>query len=150
MKLLSVFALIVAGATIISCSRESSKSTGWAYNNMEQGGFQKVPFVDQETGPGLVLVEGGTFTMGMVEQDVMFDWNNRPARVTVSSFYMDQTEVTNFDWTEYMTGYFVLMKLTRWCTKIRFRIRWHGEVHLRSMKNWITTCVTRHTEITLL
>jgi len=102
MKLLSVFALTVAGVTIISCSRESSNTTGWSYNNMEQGGFEKLPYVDQETGPGLLLIEGGTFTMGMVEQDVMFDWNNRPARVTVSSFYMDQTEVTNFDWTEYM------------------------------------------------
>jgi gliding motility-associated lipoprotein GldJ len=102
MKLLNVFALSVAALAIVSCSRESSSSTGWDYNNVNQGGFQKVPYVDQETGPGLVLIEGGTFTMGMVEQDVMFDWNNRPARVTVSSFYMDQTEVTNFHWMEYL------------------------------------------------
>lgn len=102
MKLLSVFALSVAGLAIVSCSRDSSSSTGWDYNNVNQGGFQKVPYVDQETGPGLVLIEGGTFTMGSVEQDVMFDWNNRPARVTVSSFYMDQTEVTNFHWLEYL------------------------------------------------
>lgn len=102
MKFLSVLALIAASAAILACRRESSSSTGWDYNNTKHGGFQKVPYVDQETGPGLVLVEGGTFTMGMVEQDVMFDWNNRPARVTVSSFYIDQTEVTNFHWTEYM------------------------------------------------
>ena len=102
MKLLSVFACVAASLAIISCSREASSSTGWDYNNPKHGGFQKVPYVDQETGPGLVLIEGGTFTMGMVEQDVMFDWNNRPARVTVSSFYMDQTEVTNFHWTEYL------------------------------------------------
>lgn len=93
---------IVAGVAISSCSRDYSSTTGWDYNNPKQGGFQKVPFVDQETGPGLLLVEGGTFTMGMVEQDVMFDYNNRPARVTVSSFYMDQTEVTNFQWLEYL------------------------------------------------
>lgn len=85
-----------------SCKKEVSHSTGWDYNNPKTGGFQKVPFVDQETGPGLVLIEGGTFTMGRAEQDVMFDWNNRPARVTVSSFYMDQTEVTNFHWLEYL------------------------------------------------
>ncbi len=102
MKTLRYLALAFAGAAIFSCSRDASSSTGWDYNNVSQGGFQKVPYVDQETGPGLILVEGGTFTMGMVEQDVMFDWNNRPARVTVSSFYMDQTEVTNFHWLEYM------------------------------------------------
>lgn len=101
---LTRFALAaVAGAFIVSsCSREASNVTGWDYNNPKQGGFQKVPFVDQETGPGLLLVEGGTFTMGRSEQDVMFDWNNRPARVTVSSFYMDQTEITNFHWLEYL------------------------------------------------
>lgn len=102
MKTLRFLAVAFAGLVIASCSRDASESTGWDYNNVSQGGFQKVPYVDQETGPGLILVQGGTFTMGMVEQDVMFDWNNRPARVTVSSFYMDQTEVTNFHWCEYL------------------------------------------------
>jgi len=87
---------------MFSCGREYSTATGWEYNNPNNGGFQKFPFLDQETGPGLVLVEGGTFTMGRSEQDVMFDNNNRPRRVTVSSFYMDQTEVTNFHWLEYL------------------------------------------------
>ena len=89
-------------ALATSCSREVSNATGWDYNNPGMGGFQKVPFVDQETGPGLVLLEGGTFTMGRSEDDVMYDHDNRPRRVTVSSFYMDQTEVTNFHWLEYL------------------------------------------------
>jgi gliding motility-associated lipoprotein GldJ len=97
-----LFTAIIGAALFTSCSVETSNTTGWDYNNSNNGGFQKVPFIDQETGPGLVLVEGGTFTMGQSENDVMFDWNNRPARVTVSSFYMDQTEVTNFHWLEYL------------------------------------------------
>jgi gliding motility-associated lipoprotein GldJ len=101
---LSIFtSAAVAGTLIVaSCSRPSSDTTGWGYNNPKTGGFQKVPFIDQEIGPGLLLVEGGSFTMGSTEQDVMDDWNNRPARVTVSSFYMDQTEITNFQWLEYL------------------------------------------------
>ena len=103
MRFYKAIAFALAGVFVIaSCSREASSVTGWDYNNPKQGGYQKVPFVDQETGPGLVLVEGGTFTMGRTEQDVMFDWNNRAARITVSSFYMDQTEVTNFHWLEYL------------------------------------------------
>lgn len=103
MRFFKFVTLAIASAfLVVSCSREASNTTGWDYNNPKQGGFQKVPFVDQETGPGLLLVEGGTFTMGRAEQDVMSEWNNRPARVTVSSFYMDQTEVTNFHWLEYM------------------------------------------------
>lgn len=96
--------LLALGAVFLigSCARDVSDATGWDYNNPNMGGFQKVPFFDQETGPGLVLVEGGTFTMGRAEDDVMSDWDNRPRRVTVSSFYMDQTEVTNFHWLEYL------------------------------------------------
>ena len=99
---LNILAVIVGIFLMSSCATESSSSTGWSYNDSRTGGFQKVPFVDQETGPGLVLIEGGTFTMGRTEQDVMFDWNTRPTRVTVSSFYLDQTEVTNFHWLEYL------------------------------------------------
>ena len=102
MQLFKFIAVVIGGVILASCAKEGSTSTGWDYNNPKSGGFQKVPFVDQETGPGLLLVEGGTFTMGRAEQDVMFDWNNRAARVTVSSFYMDQTEVTNFHWLEYL------------------------------------------------
>lgn len=102
MQLFKFVAIILGGIIVASCAREASSSTGWDYNNPKVGGFQKVPFLDQETGPGLLLVEGGTFTMGRSEQDVMFDWNNRATRVTVSSFYLDQTEITNFQWLEYL------------------------------------------------
>jgi len=87
---------------LISCTKEQSSTTGWAYNSPSNGGFQKAPFFEQETGPGLVLIEGGRFTMGKTEQEVHYDWNNIPRTVTVSSFYMDETEVTNFAYLEYL------------------------------------------------
>ena len=59
-------------------------------------------FKQQETPPGMVPVEGGTFTMGKVQDDVMHDWNNSPNQQHVQSFYMDETEVTNFMYTEYL------------------------------------------------
>jgi gliding motility-associated lipoprotein GldJ len=40
--------------------------------------------------------------MGRVEQDVLYDWNNVPRRVTISSFYMDETEIRNVDYREYL------------------------------------------------
>ncbi len=94
-----VFALPLA---FTSCKKERSGATGWEYNNPKNGGFQKVPYLEQETGPGLVLIEGGRFTMGRVEQEVMYNWDNIPRTVTVSSFYMDEVEVTNFFYLEYL------------------------------------------------
>jgi len=79
-----------------------SATTGWDYNNKDNGGFEVAIGAEQKTGPGLVLIEGGVFRMGQVQQDVMFDWNNTPRTVTVSSFYMDETEVRNVDYREYL------------------------------------------------
>jgi len=94
--------LITSSLFLGSCGSERSPVTGWAYNDPQNGGFEKVPYEEQETGPGLVLIEGGTFTFGRAEQDVTYDWNNIPRRVTVSSFYMDETEVSNFSYLEYL------------------------------------------------
>jgi gliding motility-associated lipoprotein GldJ len=91
-----------AVSILASCQKETSTSTGWEYNNVDNGGFEKADFEEQRTGPGLVMIEGGTFTMGRTEEDVFDDNNNRPNRFTVSSFYMDRTEVTNFHWLEYV------------------------------------------------
>ena len=75
-----------------------SSSTGWEYNYEDMGRFEVQPYIEQEAGPGLVLVEGGTFIMGRTAQDVISDWNNMPRRVTVASFYMDETEVRTVDY----------------------------------------------------
>lgn len=98
-------AVVMIGFT--SCSKKSSnnsasKATGWKIND-KKGGFQYASnFKKQETGPGLVLVEGGTFTMGKVQDDPMHDWNNTPTQQHVQSFYMDETEVTNLMYMEYL------------------------------------------------
>ncbi|MBL7887441.1 MAG: gliding motility lipoprotein GldJ [Flavobacterium sp.] len=103
-KLMLVLALMVG---VSSCSKKSSnknssKATGWKIND-KKGGFQYASnFKKQETGPGLVLVEGGTFTMGKVADDPMHDWNNTPNQQHVQSFYMDETEVTNLMYMEYL------------------------------------------------
>ena len=87
---------------LTGCYRERSGATGWKYNNSDNGGFEKAKFYEQQTGPGLIFIEGGTFTMGQVEDDLTNNWDNSPRRVTVSSFYMDETEVTNMFWLEYL------------------------------------------------
>ena len=94
--------ILIACTLSISCGRERSPVTGWSYNDPDNGGFEKVPYEEQETGPGLVLIEGGSFSMGRTEHDVTYEWNNIPRRVTVSSFYIDETEVSNFAYLEYL------------------------------------------------
>jgi len=97
--------IVAAGMMIMSsCSNNNEKSgaTSWNYNEEKNGGFESVDYNEQETGPGLVLIEGGTFTMGRTEQDVVQDWDNIPRRATVASFYIDETEVSNEYYREYV------------------------------------------------
>lgn len=104
---LKVLLALMISLTIVGCSRNSSdknssRATGWKIND-KNGGFQyNDKFQEQETSPGLVFVEGGTFTMGKVQDDVMHDWNNTPNQQHVQSFYMDESEVTNKMYTEYL------------------------------------------------
>ncbi len=104
-KLSAIAQLVVVAFILVSCGggkKTASSTTGWKYNDPDNGGFEVKYGYEQELGPGLVMIEGGTFTMGRVEQDVLYDWNNVPRRVTVSSFYMDETEVRNIDYREYL------------------------------------------------
>ena len=104
---LKIMVLVVLSLSVFSCKKSSSskndsRATGWKINAKE-GGFQyNTDFKEQETAPGLVFIEGGTFTMGKVQDDVMHDWNNSPNQQHVQSFYMDETEVTNMMYLEYL------------------------------------------------
>jgi len=99
--------VLFTATLLVSCNKSrdyknSSRATGWKMNAKE-GGFQHNPDAkEQETGPGLVFIEGGTFTKGRVQDDPMHDWNNSPNQQHVQSFYMDETEVTNLMYHEYL------------------------------------------------
>ena len=106
-----IFTLAVLSSISIvftGCSRNGavksgqSSATGWKIG--ENGGFdyKGKDYKDQIQGPNLILIHGGTYTKGRVQDDVMKDWNNAPTRMQVRSFYMDETEVTNLMYIEYL------------------------------------------------
>jgi len=99
------FLVILTVFATTSCSKGKkggSRATGWKINSKE-GGFQyNTKYQEQETAPGVVFIEGGTFTKGQVNDDPMHDWNNSPNQQHVQSFYMDETEVTNIMYMEYL------------------------------------------------
>jgi gliding motility-associated lipoprotein GldJ len=79
----------------------ASTATGLAYN--QKGGFQvDKKFTGQLTGPNLVFIEGGRFTMGSLEEDILGIHDNIERTVSVQSFYMDETEIANVHYLEYL------------------------------------------------
>lgn len=106
MKVLTNTALVMLGLGVMlsSCSKkQQSQKTGLAYNDRTNGGYLRFKQSHPTPGPGLVPIEGGTFVLGgSADQDVVFEYNNLRRRVTVPSFYMDETEVSNQDWLDYL------------------------------------------------
>ncbi|MDN5202047.1 gliding motility lipoprotein GldJ [Fulvivirgaceae bacterium BMA10] len=118
-RLFQSVSFVVCGIAILtSCSKSRptaenpggvSTATGLEYNS--DGGFQVNDFEGQPAGPNLVYIEGGRSILGSFEEDILNSRDNIERTVTVASFYMDETEVSNIHWTEYL--YYVKLDSSR-------------------------------------
>ncbi|MCK5816025.1 MAG: gliding motility lipoprotein GldJ [Flavobacteriaceae bacterium] len=104
-KYILIAAILLAA---VSCHdrgtlRSTTSLTGWTSKDKSAAGFAPEKYYSgQMTPPGTVLIEGGSFTMGAVQEDILFDWNTSPIRQQVRSFYMDENEVTNKEYVFYL------------------------------------------------
>ncbi len=111
-KTIGISLLCLGAATFFSaCSKNShskgtgagiSQVTGWPLNQSSWGGYDVATFKGQPRPIGMVFVQGGRFTMGATDDEMPTLENNSIRRtVSVSSFYMDETEVANVSYREY-------------------------------------------------
>lgn len=102
-----IFVLLILA--LVGCNRNSYKSgknisqaTGWKISS-EEGGFRyETKYKGQQNAPGMIFVQGGTFVKGNSKDNVLHDWNNTPTQQYVRSFFLDETEVTNIMYLEYI------------------------------------------------
>lgn len=78
-----------------------STTTNLEYNDEDEG-FMVNDFRDQPEGPNLRFIEGGRTVLGSFEEDLLQTRDNLERAVTVASFYMDETEIANIHWLEYL------------------------------------------------
>ncbi|MEO0900212.1 MAG: SUMF1/EgtB/PvdO family nonheme iron enzyme [Bacteroidota bacterium] len=101
--IVGISALLIAGF-FTSCASHKDKINRVGKRNSKTGikygedTYEPVKFKESESAPGLVLIPGGTFMMGGGEKDIEMMKNNRQRQVTVQSFYLDETEISNIDW----------------------------------------------------
>ncbi|MGB0891413.1 MAG: gliding motility lipoprotein GldJ [Flavobacteriaceae bacterium] len=98
--------VILSILALNSCGKSTSGNstlTGLPFNNPKYGNYIRgSATAGQDIPLGMVAIEGGSFTMGQVQDDVMFDWNTTPKKMHIRSFYMDETEVTNSEYFLYV------------------------------------------------
>ena len=108
MKLITIakLASISLAITMFACvgkstNESSSRVTGWKYNDKSEAGFTVKKGYISEVPTGMVAIEGGSFTIGEKGEYITAPRDNKPRKITVSSFYMDEFEIRNIDWREY-------------------------------------------------
>ena len=105
--------VVLTTLLLANCNKNNdskSRLTGLSFNDPNNGNFIKGKYDSKQKPPlGMVAIEGGSYTMGQVQDDVMFDWNTTPRKMHVRSFFMDEAEVTNseyFLYVQYMKNVF--------------------------------------------
>lgn len=107
--------LVIVTLLLSSCGNKSgrrtasnpgsvSASTGarYSFNEDDTTSFQVFRLPKEVVGPRLKFIQGGRAVLGSQEQDVMAFRDNVERTVTIASFYMDETEVTNVDYKEFL------------------------------------------------
>ena len=91
MKKAAIFALLIA--VFYSCgSNDRGELIGV---KSKKKWFSEKPF-------GMALIPGGSFTMGKQDQDIIGTMNAPTKTVTVRPYYMDETEITNNEYKEFV------------------------------------------------
>ena len=86
-----IFILIATGLLLISCGNKRGELVGVKQKKW----FPEKPF-------GMTLVEGGAYIMGKADDDMAQLQNAQAKTVTVRSFYMDETEITNSEYRQFV------------------------------------------------
>ena len=58
----------------------------------------------QNTPAGMVPIPSGSFIMGQTDEDMAATMSNMNKRVTISSFFMDDTEITNHEYRQFVNA----------------------------------------------
>jgi len=86
-------ATICIALILTSCGRENSGQLVGASDRPGWGGIN--PY-------GMVYVPSGTLHIGQSDQDVFNTYAQRPKSVSIIGFYMDETEITNNEYRQYI------------------------------------------------
>ena len=83
---------------------KTSATTGGAFSFQENDStnFFVSKRAEQIPGPNLKFIQGGRTVLGSQEEDVMAFRDNLERTVSIANFYMDETEITNNDYREFL------------------------------------------------
>lgn len=109
--------LIASGSILSSCNKtpgygrrtadkpgKNSATTGaeFSFDEQDTTQFFVSKNAEQIPGPNLKFIQGGRAVLGSQEEDVMAFRDNMERTVSIANFYMDETEISNNDFREFL------------------------------------------------
>ncbi len=86
----------------------------WSCGSSDKGeviGVQNRPFYEDLDLKGMVFIDQGNFSMGAGTQNAVYGVTEQPRTVQVGSFFMDETEITNNEYRQFV--YWVVDSIAR-------------------------------------
>ena len=93
MKVTKVLSIVVLLLGMVACKGKGP--AGELVGTMSGGFVEANPF-------GMVLIRKGAFSMGPNSESAVFSQPDRPKTVTVNAFWMDETEITNSEYHQFV------------------------------------------------
>lgn len=91
-----VLLILLSASVVMSCSKKGGSSAGKPGSKGELIAKKRGKSFVSERPYGMVAIPAGSFVMGLADQDFTNTPEKAPLKtVTVSSFFMDETEITN-------------------------------------------------------
>ena len=104
----NILGLILLSFILVGCNKKSnlgagrSERTGWEYNKPNKGFFNVESTYTGLVPPGCIYVETGSYVKGQNEDPISTQQDARKRRIEVAGFFMDEFEVSNINWREYV------------------------------------------------
>ena len=103
MKIKNMLSMVVVAAMVASCNAPSGELVGAT----KAGNFQEAnPY-------GMVFIHRGSFMMGANTQSAVFEQPDNIMMATVEAFWMDETEITNNEYKQFVNWVRDSIALTR-------------------------------------
>lgn len=94
-----IFLILVLGSVGLSLAGCGSSGGG---SNGELVGVPVKRFKKAEVPYGMVYIPTGSFVMGPTDQDITSSQISQNKQITIQAFYMDQTEITNSEYRQFV------------------------------------------------
>jgi sulfatase modifying factor 1 len=91
--------IVIGGCSLLGGGSNTKNPRGQLVGTSDRDGFEMISEY------GMVYVPTGRFYMGQSDENIQSDQNNFNRQVTISAFYMDDTEITNDEYRQFKPRY---------------------------------------------